>query len=159
MAEARTISESRLLRIDPSQLQRLMRAEGDIANLIVQAAIWRRIAIMKDATGGVVLMGQPNEPQTTQLQRFFIRNSYPFRIVETSPEDLHGAAGGAAGLPAVQLSSGRVLYRPTIPELADELGITELPDPERIYDVAVVGAGPGGLAALFMRHRRASARS
>ena len=32
-------------------------------------------------------------------------------------------------------------------ELADELGITELPDPHMIYDVAVVGAGPSGLAA------------
>jgi len=31
--------------------------------------------------------------------------------------------------------------------LADELGITELPDPEMICDVAVVGGGPAGLAA------------
>ena len=34
------------------------------------------------------------------------------------------------------------MRRPSIPELADELGITELPDPEMICDVAVVGAGP-----------------
>jgi thioredoxin reductase (NADPH) len=92
-------------------------------------------------------MGQPNDAQMTLLHRFFIRNSYPFRIVETSPEDLRGATGGIAALPAVQLSGGRVLYRPTIPELADELGITELPDAGQIYDVAVVGAGPSGLAA------------
>jgi thioredoxin reductase (NADPH) len=30
--------------------------------------------------------------------------------------------------------------------LADELGITELPDASTIYDIAVVGAGPAGLA-------------
>jgi thioredoxin reductase (NADPH) len=147
VVEARSNGESRLLRIDSNQLQRLMRAEGDIANLIVQAVIWRRIGIMKDASSGVVLMGQPNDAQMTLLHRFFIRNSYPFRIVETSPEDLRGATGGIAALPAVQLSGGRVLYRPTIPELADELGITELPDAGQIYDVAVVGAGPSGLAA------------
>ncbi len=52
-----------------------------------------------------------------------------------------------SSLPAVVLSDGRTLYRPTIAELADELGITELPDPEMIYDVVVVGAGPAGLAA------------
>jgi thioredoxin reductase (NADPH) len=34
-----------------------------------------------------------------------------------------------------------------IAELADELGISELPDKSTIYDVAVVGAGPAGLAA------------
>ena len=45
------------------------------------------------------------------------------------------------------LTDGRMLYRPTIAQLADELGITELPEPEMIYDVAVVGAGPSGLAA------------
>ena len=50
-------------------------------------------------------------------------------------------------LPAVILSDGRTLHRPTITQLADELGITELPDPEMIYDVTVVGAGPSGLAA------------
>jgi thioredoxin reductase (NADPH) len=47
----------------------------------------------------------------------------------------------------VVLTDGRTLHRPTITELADELGITELPDPDMIYDVAVVGAGPSGLAA------------
>jgi len=52
-----------------------------------------------------------------------------------------------AKFPAVVLSDGRTLYRPTITQLADELGITELPDPTMIYDVAVVGAGPSGLAA------------
>jgi thioredoxin reductase (NADPH) len=44
VVEARTVSESRLLPIDHSQLRQLMRAEGDIANLIVQAAVWRRTA-------------------------------------------------------------------------------------------------------------------
>jgi thioredoxin reductase (NADPH) len=52
-----------------------------------------------------------------------------------------------SSLPAVVLTDGRILHRPTITQLADELGITELPDPELIYDVTVVGAGPSGLAA------------
>lgn len=147
VAEVRTVSESRLLRIDHSQMQPLMRAEGDIANLIVQAVVWRRIGIMRDASSGVVLIGQPNDAQTTLLQRFFVRNSYPYRIEEAAPEATAGMVSSIADLPAVRLSDGRVLRRPTIPELADELGITELPDPELIYDVAVVGAGPSGLAA------------
>jgi thioredoxin reductase (NADPH) len=147
VVEARTISESRLLRIDHRKLQPLMRAEGDIANLIVQAVVWRRIGIMRDASTGVVLMGHPNDARTTLLQRFFVRNNYPYRIEEVAPEFTGEGVSGVAGLPEVRLSDGRVLHQPTIPELADELGITELPDPELIYDVAVVGAGPSGLAA------------
>ena len=152
VAEARTASESRLLRVDHKQLHPLMRAEGDIANLIVQAVIWRRIGLMKDMSTGVILIGEPNDAQTTLLQRFFVRNNYPFRMEEAAAEiapgeDMPDSVDGAVRLPAVKLSDGRVLQQPTIAQVADELGITELPDPEQIYDVAVVGAGPSGLAA------------
>jgi thioredoxin reductase (NADPH) len=151
LVEARTVRESRLLRIPRDALQRLMRAEGDIANLITQATIWRRIGIIGEATGGIVLMGPAGDPETTELQRFLLRNSYPHRIVEAPaeqvalPDDL--LSDHESTLPAVILSDGRTLHRPTITQLADELGITELPDPEMIYDVTVVGAGPSGLAA------------
>jgi thioredoxin reductase (NADPH) len=148
---ARTVTESRILRIPRSELQRLMRAEGDIANLIAQATIWRRIGLLGEATGGIVLMGHAGDAEMTELQRFLVRNSYPHRIVEApveeaAPPDI-GLSDFDSSSPAVVLSDGRTLYRPTIAELADELGITELPDPEMIYDVTVVGAGPAGLAA------------
>ena len=152
LVKAQTVSESRILRIPRNELQRLMRAEGDIANLITQATIWRRIGIIGEATGGIVLMGHAGDAEMTQLQRFLIRNSYPHRIVEAPAEEATLLDDGLSDtepslLPAVALSDGRTLYRPTIAELADELGITELPDPEMIYDVIVVGAGPAGLAA------------
>jgi thioredoxin reductase (NADPH) len=121
-----------------------MRAEGDIANVIVAACIWRRIGIVKAATSGVILKGNPGDDQMMLLQRFFVRNNYPHRIDNVFP-DVSENDGDL--LPAVVLSDGRIMRRPTIPELADELGITELPEPEMICDVAVVGAGPAGLAA------------
>ena len=151
LVEARTVKESRLLRIPRNELQRLMRAEGDIANLITSATIWRRIGILAEDTSGVVLMGHANDAETTGIQRFFIRNNYPHRIVEVPfgeaalPED--DLSDHESKLPMVILSDGRMLHRPTITQLADELGITELPDPEMVYDVIVVGAGPSGLAA------------
>lgn len=146
VAEARTVGVSRFLRISRKELQRLMRAEGDIANLIVQAAIWRRIGIVAEASSGVILRGRADDAQMTTLQRFFVRNIYPHRIVEL-PAEAHDAPVDESLLPSVTLSDGRVLSRPTITEIADELGITELPDSEMTYDVAVVGAGPAGLAA------------
>jgi thioredoxin reductase (NADPH) len=128
-----------------------MRAEGDIANLIMQATIWRRIGIISEAGGGIVLLGHAGDAETIQLQRFLLRNTYPHRIVETTEEVSTQVddyrSGHESTLPAVVLSDGRTLHRPTITQLADELGITELPDPHMIYDVTVVGAGPSGLAA------------
>jgi len=129
----------------------MMRAEGDIANLIMQATIWRRIGVISEPGAGVLLHGIADDAETIQLQRFLLRNTYPHRIVETAQKELPQAEDHRldleSNLPAVVLSDGRTLRRPTIAQLADELGITELPDPHRIYDVAVVGAGPSGLAA------------
>jgi thioredoxin reductase (NADPH) len=144
VVEARTLVPSTLLRISRTQLRRLMRAEGDIANVIVAACIWRRIGIVKAGSGGVLLKGRPGDPQMMLLQRFLVRNNYPHRIVDVPAEETDN---DSARLPAVTLSDRRIIRRPTIPELADELGITELPDPEMICDVAVVGGGPAGLAA------------
>jgi len=144
LVEARTIAPSTLLRIPRTRFERLMRTEGDIANVIVAACIWRRIGIVKAASSGVILQGRSGDDQMMLLQRFFVRNNYPHRIVNVSAEETEN---DCAPLPAVILSDGRTMRRPSIPELADELGITELPDPEMTCDVAVVGAGPAGLAA------------
>ena len=80
LVEARTVTESVVLRIPRGELQRLMRAHGDIANLITQATIWRRILIIGEATGGIVVRGHAGDAETTELQRFLLRNSYPHQI-------------------------------------------------------------------------------
>ena len=50
-------------------------------------------------------------------------------------------------LPVVIVGDGRVLRNPSNAALADELGLMETIDPNEVFDVAVVGAGPAGLAA------------
>jgi thioredoxin reductase (NADPH) len=147
LVEARTVSESRLLRISRKQLEHIMRSEGDIANLIVQAATWRRIGILKVVSSGVVITGRDGDPHVTMLQRFFVRNTYPYRIELVPTIEPVWTDASHLQLPTVRLLDGRILQRPTIVELADELGITSLPEPGVIYDVAVVGAGPSGLAS------------
>ena len=147
IAEARTTSASRLLRISRRNLRVLMRAEGDIANIVVSACIWRRIGMIGDPSTGVILRGCNGDPDLLSLHRFLVRNYYPHRIEELPTDDESGKGLAATNLPEVELLDGRVLLRPAICDLADELGITEFPDPHTIYDVAVVGAGPAGLAA------------
>jgi thioredoxin reductase (NADPH) len=147
VTEARTAIDSRLLRISRKELRLLMRSEGDIANVIVSAAIWRRIGINTDGSSGVVLRGFAGSADLMHLQRFFVRNYYPHRIEDLAGDDERGTGTVSFQLPAVVLPDGRILACPTIAALADELGITELPEPDTIYDVVVVGAGPSGLAA------------
>ena len=78
-----------------------MRAEGDIANVIISAFIWRRIGIVKAGSSGVILKGKAGDDQMMLLQRFFVRNNYPHRVVSVSPEE---SGNGASALPVVILS-------------------------------------------------------
>ncbi len=150
LVSARTsLPYTRLLCIPRQNLRELMRAEGDIANLITQAFVWRRIGLVWQAKTGVVLFGQEGEAEALKLQQFLSRNGYPYRLVHNQPPEASNSIepAGHRSLPAIGYSDGRVVYRPRIPEIADELGITEMPDSSATYDVAVIGAGPAGLAA------------
>src|SRR6266851_10139715 len=87
-----------------------MRAEGDIANVIVAAAIWRRIGIVQAASSGVTLRGTAGDDQMLFLQRFFVRNNYPHKIEVVSAEDPYL---DTAPLPAVILADGRSISQPS----------------------------------------------
>ena len=153
LVDGGTVTECTLLRIARSQLQRLMRAEGDIANLIMQATIWRRLGILQRAEAGIVLVGSGSAAETVQLQRFLTRNNYPHRLLEPTAEQYASTDVDAAAsvepylLPAIVFPDGRVLHQPSVSDLADDLGLTEELDPNLTYDLAVIGAGPSGLAA------------
>ncbi len=146
---ARTTVPSVLLRVTRGDLRRLMRAEGEIANLIMQAFIWRRIGLAYQTKVGVTLIGYEGGAETLKLQRFLRRNGYPHHVASVEGYKSSSVLSplDADSWPAVVFSDGRVLHRPTVSKLADELGISELPDKSTVYDVAVVGAGPAGLAA------------
>ena len=109
-----------------------MRGEGDVANLIVSAAVWRRIGVIGEDAVGVTLLRCVPDPGTAELQRFLARKDYPQRLTHASDTPLPAKKASPiqkGGLPAVIVRDGHTLYRPTLAELADELGITELPDP------------------------------
>jgi thioredoxin reductase (NADPH) len=152
LVSARTAVDSRVVRIAPEQFRRMVTGEPDIGELIMRAFILRRVGLIRHRHGGVVLIGSAHAADTLRLQRFLVRNAYPYRLLDA---DEGAAAGGLIDAfklppgecPVVVTPEGRVLRNPSTPALADELGLTEGFDPAHVYDVAVVGAGPAGLAA------------
>jgi len=153
LVQARTSEDSVLIRVSRPQLRRLMRAEGDIANLVMQAMIWRRRRLLADVSTAMIVLAKSGSAETFQLQQFLTQNGYPHRMQEATVEEVERLRGAAPKqvqehlLPAVKLRDGRILYCPSNEELADELGITQLPNAESTFDVTIVGAGPSGLAA------------
>jgi thioredoxin reductase (NADPH) len=97
----------------------------------------------------VTLVGHEGEAETLKLQRFLRRNGYPHHVISVTAYQsaTPKPSQDEDSWPAVVFDDGRVLHHPAVSRLADELGISEIPDKSTIYDVAVVGAGPAGLAA------------
>jgi len=147
-----TMVESRLIRITRDNFRRLVSGEPDIGEIIMRAFILRRVNIIQQSIGGVVLIGPGHGADVLRLQRFLVRNGYPHRLIDT---DIDPKAAGLLDtfdvqphlFPVVVSPDHRMLMNPSTAELADRLGLTESLEPGYVHDVAVVGAGPAGLAA------------
>ncbi len=149
---ARALTDARLIRVAHRDVGALMAAEPDIGEIVVRAFILRRMGFLHHGHAGIIILGCATNADTLRLERFAIRNGYPMRLIDTAldPEaaallDEFGLDPGA--LPAVITPSRAVLLNPANPELADHLGMTEAFDGAELWDLAVVGAGPSGLAA------------
>lgn len=147
LVSGRTGSDSRIIRLHRRAFRRLIEAEPDIGELIVRALTLRRVGLMKYAQGGIVLVGSARDGDTLHIQRFLTRNGYPHRTVDADVDAEGFETLATSDLPALVLPDRPPLKKPSIAEVADVLGLTERVDPQRTYDVTVVGAGPAGLAA------------
>jgi thioredoxin reductase (NADPH) len=152
LVSGRAGAHSRVLRVKRADFRRMVTAETDIGEIIMRAFILRRVGLIRHVQGGVVLIGAGHAGDTLRLQRFLVRNGYPHRLLDTELDAeaggfLHGFALTPDQLPVVVTPDHRILRNPTAALLADGLGLTERIDPDRVFDVAVVGAGPAGLAA------------
>ena len=152
LVSGRTSADSRVVRVKRADFLRMIATESDISEIIMRAFILRRVGMIRHVHGGIVLIGPGRAGDTLRLQRFLMRNGYPYRLLDTDSDPdadgfLHCFKLTSDQLPVVIAPGGLPLRNPTTATLADELGLTEHIDQNDVFDVAVVGAGPSGLAA------------
>ena len=100
----------------------------------------------------VSVVGDPASPRSHEVRRLLAHNGIPHGFVPTTaPEagELLTRAGvqGGGSTVVVLLHDHRVLVDPTNAELAAAYGVAvDVPD-KSSFDLVVIGAGPGGLAA------------
>jgi thioredoxin reductase (NADPH) len=99
-----------------------------------------------------VIIGRAGNGDVLRLEGFLARNGHPrVRLdPETDPEAktlIERFQVDPSQLPIVLCPGGQLLRDPTESELARCIGLVGPIDPNHTYDVAVVGAGPAGLAA------------
>ncbi|HEY6258243.1 MAG TPA: FAD-dependent oxidoreductase [Xanthobacteraceae bacterium] len=138
--------------ITPDRLRALLIAEAELGERIMRALILRRVGLLETGAGGPVIVGRAENGDVLRLEGFLRRNGHPRQRLdpETDPEAralierFHVDPGQ---LPIVLCPGGQLLRNPSESELARCIGLVRAIDPQHVYDVAVVGAGPAGLAA------------
>ena len=118
----------------------------------MRAFLLRRVALISEGLGNVTVLGSRHSSNTLRLREFLTRNGHPYTYVDldsdkASQELLDRFDIKLEDIPVVICSGTSVLRNPTNQQLAECLGFTGHIEKDRIYDVAIVGAGPAGLAA------------
>jgi thioredoxin reductase (NADPH) len=140
------------LAFDAAHLKALIIGSADIGEIIMRAYILRRVELISFGGSGSILIGHPGARDLVRLQGFLSRSGYPHIVLDAASDHEGQALVERLGilpddLPLMVCPNGTVLKHPTDAEAACCLGIMPELDPATLYDVAIVGAGPSGLAA------------
>jgi thioredoxin reductase (NADPH) len=137
--------------IPPEKLRALLIVEAELGERIMRAVILRRTGLIQSGGVGPVIVGGDGNADVLRLENFLRRNGHPHQRLnpETDAEAralVERFQIEPGQLPIVLCAGGQVLRNPSDMELARCIGLMAPIDPNRIYDVAIVGAGPAGLA-------------
>ncbi|MGN9910493.1 FAD-dependent oxidoreductase [Phytohabitans sp. LJ34] len=109
---------------------------------------WQATPASPEADTRVV--GHRWSAESFEIRDFLARNMVPYRWYLTEePEGqrlLTASGASESDVPIVVTPDGKTLVRPSEAEVAAHVGLTTTPTAD-FYDLAVVGAGPGGLGA------------
>lgn len=151
MVDVRAIGDVETLLIPPDGLRALMVAEAELGERLMRALILRRVYLIESNAAGPILVGELTLPDMIRLQGFLTRNGQPYSVID--PERDPDAAQMIARLspdpddyPLAVCPDGTVLRNPSEQELALCIGLLDQSDEPRVYDIAIVGAGPAGLS-------------
>jgi thioredoxin reductase (NADPH) len=140
-----------VLHIPFDRFQRLLVENSALSHTFVRTFTARRAFALSRTEAPVIVLGSALDRSVFALRDFLTRHGAPHTWCDPAVDELGRRIVQAKGLsgedlPAVVLGAQRVLRKPTVNDLAAELGSDLLPD-GAAADVLVVGAGPAGLAA------------
>ena len=148
----RVTEAGEFLEISSDGLRSLIARDADLSEIIMRAFILRRLALITNHLGNMVLLGSRHSAATLHLREFLGRNAHPYIYVDldadkASQELLDRFKVKLEEIPVVICEEQNILRNPSIQKLADCLGLNSSIDRTEIRDLIIVGAGPSGLAA------------
>jgi len=152
LVDAIALEDVEGLVIPPDQLRAVMIAEAELGERIMRALILRRVSLIETGDVGPIIVGREGDGDVLRLEGFLRRAGHPQQRLDPDKDPdarclIERLGVAPEQLPIVLCPGGQILRNPGEGELARCLGLVGKLDPERTYDVAIIGAGPAGLAA------------
>ena len=152
MVIGRVTEPGEFLEVSADDLRSLIARDAELSEVIMRAFILRRLALITQNLGNVILLGSRHSAATLRIREFLGRNAYPYTFVDldkdkTSQELLDRFNVKVEDVPVLICNGQTVLRSPSIQALAECLGLNANIDGSEVRDLIIVGAGPSGLAA------------
>lgn len=152
LVRSRVSEAGEVIELDREELLALVQTDSELSEIIMRAFIVRRVELIAQGLGDVVLLGSNHCSGTLRVKEFLTRNGHPYSYIDldrdTDVQELLDRFHLNPGDVPVLICRGDVVLRnPTNQQIAGCLGFNEIIDQSQIRDVVIVGAGPAGLAA------------
>src|SRR5262249_29218796 len=151
-----TSDEAEILYVPAAKIRRALAEIPRVSTTIVNALIMRRRRLLRDREfAGFRVLAANEDRDGHQIDDFLDKNRIPHRLVEFESEQGEALSKRfhltTRDLPVLVTPAGARLRKPSLREVAREAGLlrslTEENETEVFCDLAIVGAGPAGLAA------------
>jgi thioredoxin reductase (NADPH) len=145
-------SDCEVYEMSEAELRKVLNQDPELSDLILQAFIARR-QLMRESPEftGLRVIGSRYSRDTFRIRDFLAKNRVLFTWLDLEGDPavkqvLQQFGVTEADTPIVACAHCLVLRNPSNRELAEKIGIRR-PVDHTVYDLAIVGSGPAGLAA------------
>jgi thioredoxin reductase (NADPH) len=152
LVDAHAVQPVEALVIPSRGLRDLLVAEAELGEHIMRALILRRVGLLESGVAGPLIIGHAGDGDVLRLAGFLRRSGHPHHTLDPDSDScattlIERFSIEPSALPIVLCPNGQMLRNPSESELARCLGLVRSIDANKVYDVAIIGAGPAGLAA------------
>lgn len=141
--------QTQLLRIRTTQLHEILSKVPNLAEKLLIAIQERRRLLQATGVIGLKVVGPGKCRDTTRVREFLYKNFVPFTWYDSVSENgqkLLKNWGLPKEMPVIENTNGQLLINPELRELARSIGVWRHCPTEKV-DLAIIGAGPAGMAA------------
>ena len=150
LVDSKALTDVEGVAIAPDRLRALLIAEAELGERIMRSLILRRMGLI-EAGAGPIIIGNEADGNVLRLINFLRRNGHPYQRLDPVEDSCARTLVDRfqvieEELPIVLCPSGKLLRNPDEHQLGRCVGLVGPINPDKLYDLVVIGAGPSGLA-------------